>query len=188
MGAWKLRCSWRALPPAPPPLAARTRIPAPLRPPTCLLPVGLDRTWIPPTAGISSPTLQLMWLLPVLSCNLSLQRLSVPLDSGLPKDRDYICSVHCPQVPRTRKQSSRLHQVGGQSQQSHELHKTSASFSHGLLFQLFKEKSLVLPHHLAAAPPKADSHSSRDMCQALTSFPTTESSPATHCILSPLGV
>lgn len=66
MEAWKLRCSWRALPPAPPPLAARTRTPAPLRPPTCLLPVGLDRTWIPPTAGISSPTLQLMWLLPVL--------------------------------------------------------------------------------------------------------------------------
>lgn len=32
-----------------------------------LLPMGLDRTGTPPTVGISSPTLQLMWLLPVLS-------------------------------------------------------------------------------------------------------------------------
>lgn len=60
------------LPPAPPPLASCCqnlvlRPGLPLRPPAGLLPVGLDRTWTPPTMGISSPALPLMWLLAVLS-------------------------------------------------------------------------------------------------------------------------
>lgn len=38
-----------------------------LQPLAGLLPMSFDRTWAPPTMGISSPTLQLMWLLPVLS-------------------------------------------------------------------------------------------------------------------------
>lgn len=157
-----------------------------------LLPMGLDRTGTPPTMGISSPTLQLMWLLPVLSfvviclCNFC------PFPGWwAPERRDCICSVHCPQGSRTvpgrvGTQHGFVGWVGGWSQPSRELHRTSARFSHGLLLQLFKEKSLVLPHHLTAVPPKADSHPSCDVCQDLPSFPITEPSPATHCISSPL--
>ena len=49
--------------------------------------------------------------------------------------------------------------------------KQAQLFLHGLLPQVLKKKSPDPPRHPAAASSEAVSHSSGDMCQALTSSP-----------------
>lgn len=154
---------------------------------------GLGQDWDPSHSGdlITYPAANVAVTSSFFHCNLSLQLLSVPWMVGSRETGTVFAQCTVPRGPEqcrgtwARSTALLAGWVGGWSQPSHDLHGTSAT-SHGLLLQLFKEKSLVLPHHLTAVPPKADSHPSCDMCQALPSFPTTEPSPATRCTSLPL--